>query len=71
MPPDYGWWGHMWGPMWFFPMVMPIVMLVVLIALIYLIFGRGGFGPLGTDRPGIMTRPFRGIAFGYPEAAVC
>lgn len=39
MGPGYSW----WGPMWVFPTFMPIIMLLVVIAVLYLIFGRGGF----------------------------
>ncbi len=39
MYPEYFW---MHG-MWFFPVVMPIIMFVILLAVVYLIFGRGGF----------------------------
>ena len=50
MGPEHFWWGG-W---WMFPVVMPLVMVVVLVAMLYLVFGRGGFKPpwwSDADRP--------------------
>jgi putative membrane protein len=43
MGPDGMW----WGGRWMFPVAMPILMVAVLVGVLYLIFGRGGYGPHG------------------------
>ena len=46
---------HFWsGGWWIFPIIVPLVMVIVVVAMLYFVFGRGGFRPPwwnDSDRP--------------------
>jgi len=57
MGPEHFWWGG-W---WIFPIIMPLVMIVVVVAMLYFVFGRGGFRPPwwnDSDRPSSHSKDF-------------